>query len=121
MCFLCKLSDSFCYQEISSIMNDEFLVAEQLYTHPCVFVCVSPVLCVPCLEAWMKPDSDQLYSGVQTDDRATILEPHAKKDSAQTKGVHVCNSIFNENFTFSSKESPWDYVNIIKITWATVL
>ena len=45
--------------------------------------------------------SDQLYSGVQTDDRATNLEPHAKQDSTQTKGVPVCNSMFNENFTFS--------------------
>jgi hypothetical protein len=49
----------------------------------------------------MTPGSDQLYSGVQTDDRETILEPHAKKDSAQTKGVSVCKSIFNENVTVS--------------------
>ena len=34
----------------------------------------------------MTPRSDQLYSGVKTDDRSTILEPYAKKDSAQTKG-----------------------------------
>jgi hypothetical protein len=47
----------------------------------------------------MTPGSDQLYSGVQTDDRATILEQ--KKNFAQTKGVPACNSTFNENFTFS--------------------
>ena len=53
-------------------------------------------------KAWMTPGSDQLYSEVQTDDRATILEPHAKKYSAQTKGVPVCNSILiKNNFTFS--------------------
>jgi hypothetical protein len=49
----------------------------------------------------MTPGSDQLYSGVQTDDRVTIFEPHAKKDSAHTKGVPDCNSIFNENVTLS--------------------
>ena len=78
------------------------LVAEQLYTHPCVFVCLSDVPRFVCpmlrssTKAWMTPGSDQLQSGVQTDDQATILEPHAKKDSAQTKGVPVCNSIFYE-------------------------
>ena len=58
--------------------NKYFLVVEQLYTHPCVCVCV----CDVCLydvprfvcplfrtstKARMTPDSDQLYSGVQTD------------------------------------------------------
>jgi hypothetical protein len=35
-----------------------------------------------------------VYSGVQTDDRVTILEPYAIRDSAKTKGGPVCNSIF---------------------------
>jgi hypothetical protein len=52
-------------------------------------------------KAWMTPGSDQLYSGVQTHDQATILEQYATKDSAQTMGVPVCKSICNENFTFS--------------------
>ena len=63
----------------------------------------------------MTPGSDQLWNGVHTDDRVTILEPHAKKDSAQTKGVPACNYIFNENVTFSSKQSSRDYVIEIKI------
>ena len=49
-------------------------------------------------KALMMLGNDQLYNGVQTDDRAIILEPPARKDSAQTKGVPVCNSIFNETF-----------------------
>ena len=96
--------------------NLSYLVAEQLYTNPCVFVCLSVCVsvCVSvCLfvprfvcplfrtstKAWMTPGKDQLYSGEQTDDWATILEQ--KTNSAQTKGVPVCNSTFNENFTFS--------------------
>ena len=82
------------------------------------------------------PGSDQLHSGVQTDDRATYLEPHAKNDSAQTKAVPVCNSIFNEilvkirtvckvifkeNLTFGYKDSPVDEVNRIKMYFATIL
>ena len=71
----------------------------------CVCVCDVPRFVCPMFitstKAWMMPGSNQLYSGVQTDGQATILEPYAKKDSAQTSGVPVCNSIFNENFTFS--------------------
>jgi hypothetical protein len=48
----------------------------------------------------MTPGSDQLYIGLQTDDRVTILEPQAKKDSAQANGVPVCNSIFQEMLLF---------------------
>ena len=58
-------------------------------------------LLITSTKAWMIPDSDQLWNGVHTDDRVTILEPHAKKDSTQTKGVPVSNSIFDENVTFS--------------------
>ena len=54
--------------------NKYFLVVEQLYTHPCVCdVCLYDVPRFVCplfrtsMKAWMTPDSDQLYSGVQTD------------------------------------------------------
>ena len=44
----------------------------------------------------------------------------SKKDSAQTKGVPVCNSIFNENLLSYKGESvglcQWN-----KFTWATLL
>jgi hypothetical protein len=51
-------------------VNWLFLVAEQLYTHPYVFVCLSDVPRFVCPlfrtsnKAWMMPGSDQLYSGV---------------------------------------------------------
>jgi hypothetical protein len=57
----------------------------------------------------------RLYSGVQTDDQATILEQ--KKDSAQTKGVPVCNAIFKDNVT---THSPMDKVNKIKMSCAGI-
>ena len=66
-------------------------------------------------KAWITR-SDQLYNGVQADDPVTISEPHAIKDSAQTKGVPACNSIFIKNLTFSLKQSLRDYVDEIKIT-----
>ena len=44
------------WREMQADPAENFLVVEQLYTHPCVFFCLlsvclmSPVLCVPCLE-----------------------------------------------------------------------
>ena len=53
-----------------------FLVAEQLYTQPCVCVCVMYVPRFVCFstKAWIKPGSDRLYNRVQTDHHGTILE-----------------------------------------------
>jgi hypothetical protein len=53
-----------------------FLVAEQLYTQPCVCVGLSDV-CLMSVPRFVcpflrTPGSDQLYSGVQTDDQVTI-------------------------------------------------
>jgi hypothetical protein len=42
----------------------------------------------------------RLYSEVQTDEQAPILEQ--TKDSAQTKGVPVCHAIFKDNVTNNS-------------------
>jgi hypothetical protein len=87
----------------------QFLVAEQLYTHPCVSVCLFvPRFVYPLFrtstKAWMTPGSDQQYSGLQTDDQATTL--------GQTKIPHKLRGFlsatsFSMKILLSHKKSLW--------------